>query len=611
MVIRWPKWAGFAVAGGAGWLLVLLAAKLWLISAYGNDTPYWDQWDAEGNALFSPLLGGQLQLRYLFSAHNEHRILMTRLLAVGLMLLNGQWSPLLEMVVNAMLHVAAIGVGVFLLANAAGRGTGMPLLAASVVLLCIPFGWENTLSGFQSQFYFVLVFSWLALWCLGAPAFSKQWLAGIALAVCSYFSLASGVLVLAAAAGTSFLQAARDASNRGRWLGIATLLLLFAAGYQLTPTIEGHAALRAHGVRQLLDAFLIGSAWPFTPGEMAPLRNAPFNILLVLLLVQRTPSMDRRWFIVAMGLWSTLQTAALAYGRGETVLASRYLDLHLIGVIVNIAAFGALLAGRDVVDRRWFGVAGVLGVAWLGCTAYAVGGATFDAELVKELTGKRVSGLRQQANLDAYLRSGNYAAMEKLAFFDLPYPSAARLAQITADPRLRAILPPELQPCRSPVRVSTGTAFQEGGSFSTTPKFHCGTWGSYGVQGDGATGVLQADFEAPRTAGVGKTRLRFAVAGYPMHPGSSVQVIQEGRTQTLSVAKEPGESWAQWTVDVHPGLFTLKATDGDKGSWLAVSQPIAVGRLDGLLAHTLADWWVVLAAGVVLITVSLVRIEED
>src|SRR4051812_36417135 len=77
--------AWIARIGLAGWCLVLFAAKLWVIGTYGNNTPFWDQWDAQATFLFGPYLSGHLPVDVLVSAHNEHRILWTRLLALLLL----------------------------------------------------------------------------------------------------------------------------------------------------------------------------------------------------------------------------------------------------------------------------------------------------------------------------------------------------------------------------------------------------------------------------------------------------------------------------------------------------------------------------------------------
>lgn len=59
---------------------------------------------------------------------------------------------------------------------------------------------------------------------------------------------------------------------------------------------------------------------------------------------------------------------------------------------------------------------------------------------------KREQGMRQQEHLASFLRTRDFASIAHLRPLELPYPSARRLADITSDPRLVAILPGELQP---------------------------------------------------------------------------------------------------------------------------------------------------------------------
>ena len=87
-------------------LLVILGAKLWIIQVYGSPLPYWDQWD-EAKLVFKPWLEGHLTWGALFAAHNEHRIVFTRLLDLLELRLNGQWDPELQ---NGGQRAAARGV---------------------------------------------------------------------------------------------------------------------------------------------------------------------------------------------------------------------------------------------------------------------------------------------------------------------------------------------------------------------------------------------------------------------------------------------------------------------------------------------------------------------
>ena len=89
--------------GLAGCLAIILGAKIVLLDNYGSNTPFWDQW-ADPQFIFRPYLTGQLHLLDLIGAHNEHRILLTRLVALGLFVAKGHWDSYAQMLVNAGIH---------------------------------------------------------------------------------------------------------------------------------------------------------------------------------------------------------------------------------------------------------------------------------------------------------------------------------------------------------------------------------------------------------------------------------------------------------------------------------------------------------------------------
>ena len=165
--------------GLAALALVLFGAKLLVIGTYGNATPFWDQWDSEARLLYAPFLESRLEWRQLLEPHNEHRILTARLLALGLLSANGLWNPLLQMVVNAALHVGLVCLLAWLLTRVVGHRLLVVVLAFCLVLFSCPYGWENTLAGFQSCFYFLLLFAIGSLWLVTTAApFSTRWWTG-------------------------------------------------------------------------------------------------------------------------------------------------------------------------------------------------------------------------------------------------------------------------------------------------------------------------------------------------------------------------------------------------------------------------------------------------
>jgi hypothetical protein len=213
--------------------------------------PFWDQWDVEASWLFVPYHEKGLSWRMMFSLANEHRIFFTRLLALDLLVTNGQWDPRLQQLVGAALHAfnAVLLVTVFWIANHRRR---LDLLALIGVLsFAPPFAWENTLLAIQSAAYLLVLFTILSLSLITLyPAGKTGWLLGWMCAACALFTFASGILVLVAITGITALKLAND---RERWREFATngvfagaLMALGVAA--MAPPVAGHAPLKARTV---------------------------------------------------------------------------------------------------------------------------------------------------------------------------------------------------------------------------------------------------------------------------------------------------------------------------------------------------------------------------
>src|SRR3954470_14026991 len=102
-----PSSCRFAAIGGC--LLAILGSKVLLIARLGSPTPFWDQW-AEAMGVYLPYLSHTLTFEHLIAFHNEHRLLLTRATALALLILNGTWDPILQMLVGVVVHVAALGI---------------------------------------------------------------------------------------------------------------------------------------------------------------------------------------------------------------------------------------------------------------------------------------------------------------------------------------------------------------------------------------------------------------------------------------------------------------------------------------------------------------------
>ena len=92
----------------AFFFLVVASLRMYLLHLFAVDSPYSDQWDAEGWSLLRMFQSGELGWRQLFEAHNEHRIVMVRMVSLGLFLLNnGQWDNLVSATFSTLLYATA------------------------------------------------------------------------------------------------------------------------------------------------------------------------------------------------------------------------------------------------------------------------------------------------------------------------------------------------------------------------------------------------------------------------------------------------------------------------------------------------------------------------
>jgi hypothetical protein len=62
-----------------------------MVREWGSVLPFYDQWGAEGLALYRPWLTKTFDWTFLFAAHNEHRIALTRLTDLALFAATGKW----------------------------------------------------------------------------------------------------------------------------------------------------------------------------------------------------------------------------------------------------------------------------------------------------------------------------------------------------------------------------------------------------------------------------------------------------------------------------------------------------------------------------------------
>ncbi|NOT83518.1 MAG: hypothetical protein HOP02_01795 [Methylococcaceae bacterium] len=575
--------------------LSLLGLKLWQIGAYGNATPFWDQWGVEAQLLYKPFLEDSGNWLDLLSPHNEHRMLTSRLLALMLLIVNGIWNPLLQMVVNAILHIVTLGFCIAILTRVIGRKHLPSLLLFALILFGFPYAWENTLLGIGSQFYFVLLFSVAALWLtINHPPLSIYWWNGLGCGVLAFFSVASGVLVFAVSAfiGACFYGLGLRKTNR-QVLGVTILLGFFLLGVGFTPTVPHHAALKATSFLQFYEALMAVLSWPM-PANIGPtlIRNLPALIFTGIMFCKHPASDDRKWFLFGLVVWVLAQSVISAYARAVFNLSSRYLDFFAINILVNLSCLIALAQDFKYKHSGWVMMSVGL---WALTVLIYVGISTHDRTW--ELIKKHNTGITQEINTRNYVATGDFNYLKNKPLLDIPFPHAESLAAILSSPTIQKILPANI---RKPLKHTTNEsipadAFVLNGFPPAAPKRSDLTLGSYSRQGNIATGKALIRFESNAQSDL----IAIPVSGYPLSRDMKLEVEQNGQFIPVKLKFNPNESWGVAYVTMGNGDFSIHLADYSKTAWLAIGSPVVMGRFDVFINRLLAHYTAFIMLGFV------------
>jgi hypothetical protein len=561
----------------AGLFAIILAAKLALIGHFGNSTPYWDQWRGQAERLFIPALEDRLDATALFKDHNQHHIFCTRVLVLGLLEFNGLWDPKVEMVAQAFIHTGFLVLLIGLCSRPlAGTHARLLFTLFAVVVLCIPFGWENTLWGFQSQFYFVLLWGLLGIICCWKnPTLSARWCLGVFFFGLGLISMAGGLLAPAAACVLVLIRAVENRADfRRQAAGIVILAAVVGTGIFLTNQPSDSDNLRAGNLLQFTTILLEVASWPVKIATFAPLFQAPLVILLIWALRTRRPASDPAWLLITLGLWGVAQSAAIAYGRAEGFRVSRYTDNLTINLVVGFACLLHLcitLTGRP---RRYLIV---LAFVWVA----VAGGGIIEScieRLPARIQRKHAESLIQETHVRTFIATGNVREFLDKPRLHIPFFNPAELPVLLSNPSLRSILPTNIRSELPPVQITSAASagFRPDGSASETPKpAGTTTWGSFDpLTGHAPVGVIELHFPTG-----GRTSwLTFSVSGATQTPGLSMALIDaKGRARPIALPAGTGSSWIPVVVHRPNGPFTLRITDESPTSSLAFTLPKEIG----------------------------------
>jgi hypothetical protein len=425
----------------AALFLIVLGAKLWVVQLYGSPLPLWDQW-YEAELFFRPWVEGQLTWQAFFAAGNEHRIFFPRLLDMSVIWLNGRWEPLLQMTVNAFIHAFFVCGLAFCLWDFLGRKSGWLICFLLAPFYALPYAAENTIWAINSQQYFLSLFSLATLAGLGfGKPWGRRWWFGLAAAIMSLFTMASGLLAPMAVGGLMVLRAIKNRRvGKESLITLGSCLVVIGLGAALNVTMEGDRPLRAHSLMEFASALARNLTWPFfNAPEMMWLLSLPLAVLIALYFRPNFPEPRAAEFLLVFGLWGGLQSAALAYGRanyGEAVPASRYMDVLNVSVIASL--FAMVLLQRSGLRSRWLNRTGMLlPLIFAGVVFWGLG--RISQIVVKELLiPSRMMNLVAEERVETYMATGDAGG-----FLEKPTvrPDPRLVLQVLNNPKLQTIMP--------------------------------------------------------------------------------------------------------------------------------------------------------------------------
>ncbi|HZV35710.1 MAG TPA: hypothetical protein VFB72_14140, partial [Verrucomicrobiae bacterium] len=540
-----------------------------MIQQHGSPLPYLDQWDAEAAGLYVPYFNHQLSPAVFFRPNNEHRIVFTQIYNLALLVLNGQWDGQLQMVVNAIIHCACLAAFGLLMANLLGPQNWPWIWTLLTASLALPFAWENILSGFQSQFYFLLIASLLTIWLLGTEQEgSRKWWFGVAAGCLALFTMATGFMAAAAVACIALFDIARGRRQlQQQWRTLLVCSLIVIAGVLLKAHVDRHDILKADSVEAFLRTFGRNLSWPL----MGYTWLAGLNLLPMIVLVLRCAHSQEELgaaerVILGIGFWAGIQALAMAYARGGTGYfpAPRYMDIlsflmiaNGLSIILLLDRYGAGL--RPAPLWRLAFALWVAGVAWglhsVSAMAYQKGNLPFwdrvqDARLV---------------NARAFMATDDAHVLMNRGWCEIPFDDVPELVSLMRTPSIRTNLPAcvreplNIQPANREGFVANGWLLP----VADAPTER--SWGSYSATSARKTKM----FESEPVKASALPYLEIAVAGNLGAKGTSLELVDVASGAAIQVrpAVIPGARWVNVRVKAPAGPFKVVARDETETRW--------------------------------------------
>jgi len=611
-------------------VFLIFGARLWLIKLAGVAIPHYDEWDV-GFSTISPWIQGTLSLSSLFSTHGEHPIVLTRLLILLLIQLNGQWDPLLEMTVNAVIYTLTAVIMVFILRNVLGKTLDNWLLLGIAIIGVVPFAWINILWGFQSCWYFLLLFTFPAMWgLLLHDHFTRPWWLGICSGTLACLNLASGffALVVVVILKSYLMVVNRERSKEHLiTLTISTILIcLFSISFLLAPK---HDTLYSRNLYEFLTALGKFLAWPWVDYPwLSLLVYLPFFTLIAGIVWRNQKPERSELFILAIGIWVITQILAAAFARGAGSGAhpiARYWELISFGILANLLCFYILTQpnfGLSVFKRYIWIFANIWGllifVGMFDLMVANIPAIQHHQNMSKEYVNFTRTLLRNNYNLKAVVG------------YHSPYSFREQLVHFLALPGIRDILPFSLTITPEMISNQNDKTFVEEGLFGSYVQDSCVEFDRFSksVRFDDNYHCSVHDYQEWVISSYGKGNMgRFVsdpiyisqpfmemmVAGYLGESDLSLQLVTDDQKIPITAksSKIIEKKWHPIYLKTPAKPFKIIAIDNRSDLWLAFSAPRGIGVLSFYNSQLLNHGQSIFLFGLLLLGIVLALIRQN
>ena len=579
----WLVWLAF--------FLIVAGVRLWLVANFGSAIPLQDQWDDEAARILKPYAEGTLGAAQLFASHNEHRPVIARLLALVLFILNGQWDARLQMVANTFVAASVAVIIAAIAVRLIGAARRNVVLVAVGALACLPYSWENTTWGFQSSFYFLALFSVVAIWGLVAhPPFSRAWIVGALAAVLACVSMGSGFLCAAAVLAIVLPRALIHREAARLWVpttacGLGVIIL----GFALRTHVPAHDVFRAASIGEWLASFTRSLAWPFArQPALSAIIYAPSVALALFCFVRTKRAVPRvnavhAQTILALTAWVVLQAAAIAYARGGGVtgsyVASRYMGILAVGALANLLALFVVTA-LPTLSERWTTVARIAGAGWIALVF--VGAVALGYRGAGEMQHRAAQTREAERTLRSYVATAGGGDLGSEAVRTV-YPWPDRFGLLLRDATIRSFLPAVI---RAPLRLDAdGTT----GPFTRSGD----VWNSH-TPGARSSAEMRSRIVQPSLP-----YLRLEMRG-ALGKGISLKLRDENTGKMQAIEFRRGRDWRIGFAAVS-GPVRVIARDENAERALEFTEPREAGRFSVYAEILLAESLYIVIAGLTIV----------